>query len=170
MSSLIELTHGYHAIVDDDDFEAVNQYQWNTAGPRPLHRSFYAQRATVLPSGKRGSQLMHLFLWERWGLKRPPTIDHVNGNGIDNRRSNLRAATNVQNLANQPPRRHNPLGLKGVIFDAFCGLYKASIMVHGRQMNLGRFKHPDAAARVRDQWAFAIYGDFAYLNFPRDAQ
>ena len=99
-------------------------------------------------------------------LNAPPgrEVDHINRNGLDNRRSNLRLATHAQNEANKPPRGE----YKGAYWCKKSGRWRASIRVDGRLRHMGRFATREEAARVYDDAALEAFGEFAYLNFPRD--
>lgn len=89
---LIPLTQGMVAIVDDEDFPRISSVKWSV---QKNCNTFYAKRNTPAINGKRqGIELMH-----RWVLNPPvgKEIDHINGNGLDNRKINLRAVTHRQN-------------------------------------------------------------------------
>lgn len=115
---------------------------------------------------------------KRWYMHRliaqtPPGMetDHINGDGLDNRRSNLRVATPSQNSANMgKPRR--PDGsphtsrFKGVSWDKSRSKWQSKICVQGKCRNLGRYDSEVLAARAYDRAALAAWGDFAAVNFP----
>jgi len=178
----IPLTQGCFAIVDPQDYPLLSRYKWRlcrTKGKNVL----YAERSICLPSGKYSRILMHRQIFENLLLAsstknpKPRTqnyprylsdsyvIDHINGNGLDNRRANLRLATVAQNAWNS--KKRNPRsGYKGVWFAADKGLWRASIVCHGRRIHLGYFKDKMAAARAYDAAARKYYKEFARLNFP----
>ena len=102
-------------------------------------------------------------------IMRPPkgkVVDHIDGNGLNNRRANLRLCTPRQNRRNTRPRRKT---------SAFLGVsrrgskYLARIKHDGRQLYLGLFDDEIEAARARDRKACELFGEFAWLNFPDDA-
>jgi hypothetical protein len=95
-------------------------------------------------------------------------VDHINHNGLDNRRSNLRLATPSQNNANQRPRQDARLTskYKGVYYDKSRGRWAATIHVDGRTRGLGRYDTEDAAAAAYDHAAAEVWGEFALLNQP----
>lgn len=95
-------------------------------------------------------------------------IDHINGDGLDNRRANLRAATRAQNMANSGSRRGSRSPYKGVTLHKKTGQWFARIMVDGKAKYLGYYKDPEAAARAYDTAALEVWGEFAFLNFPRE--
>ena len=87
-------------------------------------------------------------------------VDHINGNRLDNRRSNLRVCTARENRRNACKRSDNTSGYKGVIRVGRDGSYRAVLAVGG-------FTSPEEAARVYDILAEAAYGEYARLNFPK---
>lgn len=91
-------------------------------------------------------------------------IDHRNGNGLDNRRDNLRRATMSQNIANQFPRGGSSK-YKGVCRSKRSGGWLAQICVNRKSIYLGRFGTEEEAARAYDVKAKEVWGEFARLNF-----
>ena len=157
----IPLTQGRFAIVDPADFQRLSRYKWRlcrTKGKNVL----YAERSVRLPGGGHSRILMHRQLID---VPEGYVIDHINGNGLDNRRANLRLATVAQNAWNSK-KRNSRSGYKGVWFAADKRLWRASIVFHGRRMHLGYFKYKIAAARAYDAAAIKYYKDFARPNFP----
>jgi hypothetical protein len=157
----IPLTQGQFAIVDPDDYPRLAAYKWRlcrTKGKNVL----YAERSIRLPNGKYSRILMHHH------LILPPdgyVVDHVNGNGLDNRRDNLRIATVAQNAWNS--KKRNPRsGYKGVYFDRQKRLWRAAIVCNRKRIHLGYFKNKIIAAKAYDTAAKKHYKDFARLNFP----
>lgn len=149
MTARIQLTQGYVALVDDDDLArvlALGRWQVSVCG-RKLYASHGANRRTVR---------MHTFL-TGWDF-----VDHRNGDGLDNRRANLRPATAAQNAANQQLSIANTTGYKGVSLYR-NGRFRASI----QRRHLGYFDTAADAARAYDAAALDLFGDFAHLNFER---
>lgn len=149
---------GLATVVDDGDFEALNRYKWY------LNASGYAC-ATVYHGGgrdnKRQSSLrMHRLLVDG----SPPQVDHINGNKLDNQRSNLREATNQTNRMNQFLRINNRSGYKGVWFDAKLGKYQSYIRYQGKRFHICVTPDIEEAAWMYDQWALNFFGDFANPN------
>ena len=157
----IPLTQGHFAIVDPQDYQRLNKYKWRLCRTRGKN-ALYAERSMRLPGGKYSRLLMHR------QLIKPPegyVIDHINGCGLDNRRTNLRLATAAQNAWNS--KKRNPRsGYKGVWFAGDKGLWRAAIVCHGRRIHLGYFTDKIDAARAYDAAARKYYGEFAKLNFP----
>lgn len=162
MSKQIQLTQGKFATVDDDDYEYVVAYKWHarTAG---INSKWYATRKVGEFPFKRNLHL-HIFLMS------PPAgmeVDHINGDGLDNRRENLRIVTHSQNMMNRGKYRNNTSGFKGVFFHA-DGKWRAQIVVNGKTFGKYGFTTAEEAARYYDDLAIEHHGEFAVLNFPRD--
>src|SRR3990167_9841185 len=105
---IIELTKCQKSLIDDEDFEIVNGIKWFCLSVEKLS---YAATNVKLSNGKSTLLLMHrLILGNHSGI----TIDHINGNGLDNRKSNLRFCTHAQNMANRKTPTTNKSGYKGV--------------------------------------------------------
>lgn len=158
MTEEIPLTKGFVALVDDDDYERVI-----TAGKWHTHingRTAYAEHNIQRPSGVRSKITLHTFL-TGW-----PMVDHRNGDGLDNRRANLRPATVAENARNSRVRSSNSSGFHGVGYYKRYGKWSARIRVFGRRIELGYFLTPEEAGRAYDAAAREHFGEFAALNFP----
>jgi hypothetical protein len=148
----------YLAKVDDEDLDLVSAYRWY---PRPGRGVVYAQAAIRRPDGKWTTIFMHRMI-----LAAPPLIgvDHRNHDGLDNRRANLRLATQTQNLGNSRIRSDNTSGHKGVYWDRWNGKWRAEIKANGKRFHLGRFVDLDDAANAYDRAAAEHFGPFALTN------
>lgn len=156
----ISLTQGYVTLIDADDYERVI-----AAGPWWPHmstraRTVYARHLIGRPGGPQTAQGLHTFL-TGW-----PYIDHRNGNGLDNRRNNLRPATVAQNTANKRIYKNNTSGFKGVSWRPDVRRWIAYIQADGSRRHLGYHKSVENAARAYDTAAREAFGDYAALNFP----
>ncbi len=154
----IPLRHGLVALVDEADGRAVldaagTWYAWR----RPT--TAYVMRMVCL-GGRRTSQGLHTFL-TGWSY-----VDHINGDGLDNRRRNLRPVTAQQNAANMRLRGSNRSGYKGVSFRDDTSKWRAYIRADGRHCSLGSFPTAEEAARAYDAAALSMWGEYARLNFP----
>lgn len=150
----IPLTQGRVAIVDDVDFDWLSD-----TGPWSAQRGvagvWYAIQG-------RGSALHRTIL----GAPRGVRVDHVNGDGLDNRRANLRLAGNTGNARNRAKSTTRPTSsrFKGVTWEARRLRWMAYITVNNRFVWLGRFTDEVEAARAYDSAAQERFGEFARLN------
>lgn len=154
----VPISKGYVALVDAADAARVLQHKWSAKEGR---QTVYARRTAKRPDGTWGHQSMHQFL-TGYAL-----TDHRNGNGLDNRRSNLREATAVENSQNCRKRPHNTSGFKGVTWHKNRRKWMAQIKP-GDQSNrfLGYFLTAEEAARAYDTAARELHGEYATVNFP----
>jgi hypothetical protein len=138
---------GKFAIVSDKDF--------NFARSLKLHVS---KGGYVKGRYKNRRAKLHQFLVGNY-------YDHINRDKLDNRRENLRKATQSQNNANKLPKSKS--GFKGVSRDEKCkNSWRSGINIKGAWIHLGTFNTPHHAALIYDLWAKDFYGEFAYTNFP----
>jgi hypothetical protein len=140
----ITLSQGYAALIDAADYDEIAQFKWFAL---VTPHTVYAMRTVILPEGGRTSEYMHRRL-----LPSTKQVDHINGNGLDNRRSNLRPATSAENVRNRSGlRAGNTSGFRGVIWEKSRSKWRAQIKVDGRNRYLGRFDDPAEAARFANQ-------------------
>jgi hypothetical protein len=154
----IPLTQGIVALVDDEDYEALSQFKWHTerSGDR-----FYARRKITVGPGRQDNVRMHHSIMET-----TDQVDHENGNGLDNRRANLRLASQAQNQQNRGISKANSSGFKGVSWNKRKQRWIAYIHVGGKQHYLGAFSTPEQAALAYDRAAREKFGEFAHCNLP----
>jgi hypothetical protein len=139
-----------HTILFDDvDYDLLVGQRWHISGCR--------SRNTLYAQSVRG-QLMHNLLLGVLG------VDHINRNGLDNRRCNLRSAGQALNAANRAPNRGSSSVYKGVRFHAQSGKWRATIQVRGEQRSLGLYLLEWDAAQAYNAAAIKSWGEFAYLN------
>ena len=158
MTKEIPLTQGKVAIVDDEDFEMLSRFKW-CARKSDGGLLWYACRKERI-NGRQHQQQMHRLI-----LNAPAGLfcDHINGNGLDNRRCNIRLATPQQNGMNQRVHAKSKTGFKGVTVST-CGKYQAQIKVNGKLIYLGSFADKTSAAIVYNEAAIKYHGEFANLN------
>ena len=150
--------------MDDEDYEYLSAFKWhwvkdgNTVG--------YAARNCRLSINKRVTLLMHKAIFNHLGLR--DSIDHINRNGLDNRRNNLRPATQQQNNYNKPVK--NTSGFKGVsiYFNKKKNIFRwrTRVYANGKNIPVGYFKDKVEAAKAYDREVIKWQGNFAWLNFP----
>lgn len=154
----ITLTQGLTALVDDEDYELVSKHKWHAHFSRG---SWYARRSFKIPgTRKTGKEYLHrLLMGDTQAL-----VDHVNGNGLDNRRGNLRHATGKQNQGNAKLRKDNTSGVKGAYRSAYQSRTCSSWRVKCAQKYVGTFARLEDAAVAYDCAAIAQFGDRARTN------
>ena len=145
-----------YAIIDDEDFERINKYNWI------ISSNGYAVHYKSKNRKYLGIIRMHRIILD---TPRDKFIDHINGNKLDNRKQNLRFATNSQNQANAKIRSTNKSGFRGVSFHNWSGKWIVGIKVMGKSINLGYFSNPKEAAMAFDDAAKIYQGKFAKTNF-----
>ena len=153
----IPLTQGYVALVDAADFEMLSHFKWSAEVDGS---TAYAVKARMCRRGG-GNVFMHRMIM----LPEPgQSIDHINGNGWDNRRANLRVCTHAENMRHRRRPSHNTSGFKGVSWDRQSRSWDARISARGEQRYLGHFKTAESAAAAYDAAARELHDDFARLN------
>lgn len=143
--------------VDDEDFDKLNGQWWFTC-PKG-----YA-RGTIQISFKNRKQIkMHRFIMGVHLSSPEMYVDHIDGNKLNNCRSNLRLCSNGQNIMNSRIRESGQVKYKGVCTSKSKG-YRARITAYGKCISLGNFETPEAAAIAYNNAAIKHHGNFAYLN------
>lgn len=156
MTKSITLTQGKVALVDDEDFEYLNQWKW-----------FAEKRGSGLVYAVRNVKQKPLHMHTQI-IKTPKGMvtDHINGDGLDNRRCNLRACTHGENMRNRKVGQvNNKSGYKGAHWSKRQEKWKAEIRVNGKSIHLGYFNDLIEAAQAYDRAARKYHGKFAKLNF-----
>lgn len=155
----IPLTRGYVALVDPEDFERLSSLKWTVQCQGRLR---YAYRNVRQPDGKLRPLYLHRLI-----LDAPPglTVDHINGDGLDNRRQNLRLATHADNCCN---RRYHHLSKHGYIglSSQTAGRFFARVIFQGKTYRTKTFGSAIEASIARDGLAKQLHGEFAVLNHP----
>jgi len=158
----IKLTRGKYAIVDVEDFERLNKYKWHCT-----HYG-YAVRAEYERSGKGKRQVgVHM---HKMVCPAPDgmVVDHVNRNSLDNRKSNLRVATQRQNVWNRKfVRKGGKTRYDGIRWDKNREKWQVRLTIKGRRESFGYYADEVEAAKAYDEAAKRYRGEYACLNFPK---
>lgn len=156
---------GFVALVDPEDIDLVKGYRWYLRGHG---RVLYAYSQTYTINGKRPVFSMHRLIMgepdQEW------EVDHINHNGLDNRRQNLRLVSHQQNAMNQRGWESASSRYKGVTRNQESGVWIAKLNTNGHHMYLGRFDTEILAAHAYDTKAKEVFGEHAFLNFPENKE
>jgi len=159
----IPLTKGLFAIVDPDDYHRLVNFNWHANKSAHTH---YAVRYLSSGKGKNKIEYMHHLIID---IPEGLFCDHINHNGLDNRKANLRPATLAQNIRHRrkfkSPSRSK---YKGLTWRKKEKTWHVRIYTNGKRIFIGSFKDEFAAAHAYDRAAKQFYGDFATLNFPEE--
>lgn len=150
----IPLTKGQIAIIDLDDYELINKYTWcaKVAG-----RTYYAMTSTYNKNYKSIFSSMHRVILNP---KKNEVVDHLNGNGLDNRKCNLRICSQQENLFNQQLRVDNTSGYKGVTWDKSNNKWLSQIQINKKNIKLGRFLNIEDAIKARKEAEIQLFKSF----------
>lgn len=155
----IELTQGYSASIDEEDSELVSGYSWCVL--KNKHNT-YAKTTT-----NDKTVLLHRLIAHASDIEE---VDHIDGDGLNNQRGNLRICTSVQNKHNTKVRCDNALGYRGVYYNKREDKYYAQIKPPEElRVFIGSFDTPEEAALAYNKAAFDFFGEFARCNVIRAA-
>ena len=150
---IIKLTYGHETVIDEADSDLA-LLKWST---RRSYNKFYAYRAT-------GVHMHRIILSRVLGRELLPSelVDHEDGNGLNNRRDNLRLASHAQNARNRQMHKNNTSGYKGVYKNG--KRFIARLTVNGRLTSVGTYDTSELAALAYNAAAILHHGEFARLN------
>ena len=150
----ITLSQGQVTMVDDEDYDYLNQWKWYFC-------KGYAYRNSSRKNPPRRSLRMHRIILN---AKDGEIVDHISGNRLDNRRSNLRFVNGSQSNWNAGLNSRNKSGFKGVSLNKKSGKWVANIHLYNRQIYLGRYDSKKEAAVIYNKKAKELFGEYARLN------
>lgn len=162
----INLGNGHSAIVDMEDLPRLSRSRWSY---HKRKNTYYAM-SNITPDGVRKKVYMH---HEVMGTPPPgKEIDHINGNGLDNRKENLRFCSHRENCRASRKRQRNTSSMyKGIYWDKKEKKWRARIcLMDGTKKHPGYFESELDAAKAYDEAATELFGKFATLNLPKPAQ
>lgn len=152
----IPLTKGRYAIIDSEDYGIISSLNWHASNRRDL---WYAGTHVYIDGRYPTLQMHKLLLIVSPGY----VTDHINGNGLDNRRANLRQASYSQNKINQGIGLNNTSGRKGVTLRPDTGKWRAQILVNRINVSLGNYDDIEEAYEAYCIAANRYFGEFARL-------
>jgi hypothetical protein len=160
----IPLTRGQVAYIDEDDLPRVSLYKWY-ANWDPKKQGYYATATSdeIGKAGWRKKLIMHRLVTNAPCDK---MVDHINGNGLDNRKDNLRIVTARENAINRKVRCDSDVGVTGVTLDKASGKYKAYISISGKQKTIGRYATREEAVSARKAFEEVHYGEYVRKTAP----
>ena len=185
---IIESKHGtFTVLYDAEDHDKASDHRWYVR--LDSNHKFYVYTSILHPDGgwyyrpggsvacssrgkrdrrgererSRTSLPMHRLIMD---APKGMDIDHINGNPLDNRKSNLRICTRAENMRNRGAQKNNTSGYKGVGWCKHRKKWHAQIKHNGKQIYIGRYKDKEEAARAYDAKAKELHGEYAHLNFP----
>ena len=141
----------YNVMVDDEDYKKLSSFNWQ------VDKYMSVSSHTT----DKGRMLIHRYI-----MNCPDNmeIDHIDGNRLNNQKSNLRFATSAQNKMNRGPRKDNKSGFKGVSLNKALNKWTARIMIENKYKHLGLFETKEEAAKAYNEYAKENFGEFAWLN------
>ncbi|MBI3980687.1 HNH endonuclease [Candidatus Microgenomates bacterium] len=149
----LKLTNGRFTMVDDNTYGLLMQHKWT------IDRS---KKGYVIATDMNlYERRMHRLIA---GAKPGESVDHIDGNPLNNQYTNLRICTHQQNCYNRKLNKNNTSGYKGVSWNRFIGKYTAQIKRNGKQIILGYFQDKKEAAFAYNEAAKKYYREFASLN------
>ena len=155
----IPLTKGQFALVDNEDYDrlvAMGKWYAQKSG-----NTFYAKGYIFNENGDKVLTLMHRVVLS---AKKGVQVDHINTDGLDNRKCNLRGCSHAENQRNRERYSNNKSGYKGVSWDKVNGKWRAQIKNKNKTEYIGIFENPIEAAKAYNNAALKYHGEFARVN------
>lgn len=141
----IPLSRGHKAQIDEDDYPLISQFSWHA---KPHGKTVYPQTNFRNKDGSWTTKKMHqIILGDCDGLE----VDHIDRDGLNNSRSNLRFVSRGVNVENRGMHRNNTSGYKGVSFNKASGKFVAYITRNGKRCHLGYHESIEQAVQARNE-------------------
>ena len=157
----IELTKGYVTLVDDEDYEWLSEHKWYVSNYSKNNTQYAKRNTKKCESEKQRTMRMHRLIMN---CSLDMMVDHIDGNGLNNQRSNLRLATRSENGRNQGISRANTSGYKGVSFNIRDSMWCAYIVINGIKKHICSTNNVIESAVAYNKAALEMFGEFAKLN------
>lgn len=159
----IPLEKDFIVLIDEIDIDLMN-LSWRI---EITHTGNKYVRQHKITNGKQHRIHLHRVILERI-LNRPllesEKVDHINGNGLDNSRGNIRLATTLENSRNRKVNNLSVSKYKGVGYRKDNGLFRVRIQINGKRIHLGNYQSAEDAACIYNHYAIQYFGEFAWLN------
>jgi hypothetical protein len=140
--AMIPLTRGEYAFVDAEDAKLVDGRNWHLVATKGKQ---YAATVTPTPTNRLAKTYMHrMVAYAAKGLE----VDHINNNGLDNRRDNLRVLTQTKNKQNRSRQKNNVSGHSGVFWSDHHGKWVAEVQSLGKKLFIGAFNDVESASHA----------------------
>lgn len=153
----VKITKGLHVVIDIEDYERVAEHRWHA---HIVGNNKYARKTARIDGRKLNVPMQRVIL----GIRDSRIVDHRNGDGLDNRKANLRIASKQNNNINIRPRRGCKSQYKGVLFESRRKAWVARIQHDGKSYHLGQYGTEQDAARAYNYAASLLFEDYARLN------
>lgn len=162
----ISLTQSKVALIDDEDFIELSNYKWCTCCfDGKWYALRYSKDGYKWPENHGKIVLMHKQIMR---AEKGQQLDHKDGNGLNNQKSNLRFSTQQQNTFNRKVTGRGTSKFKGVCWNRRAKKWHALIGYNHKRYHLGYFKSEIEAAKAYDAKAKKLFGEFAWLNFKKE--
>jgi hypothetical protein len=145
-------------LIDDEDWEKVSKYKWHLS--KQSQGLLYAQ-TFIYKNGKKIPLKLHRLIMN---CPKNKEIDHIDGNGLNNQKSNLRICTHAENMKNSKKRKDNSSGFKGIHFIKQNKRWQARIQVNRKRMPLGCYKTPELAYQAYCKASKKYHGEFGRIK------
>jgi hypothetical protein len=154
----IELTNGMKAIVDDEDYDYLLDYNWRCVKNGRTYYALFSRRI----KGKFLNFWMHRMIMD--AKERKDEVNHINHNGLDNRKENLRITTHNKVVVHSRVSNNKPTKHKGISYHKPTNKWRARIHINGKTIYLGYYIDETEAAKAYEKKAIELFGEYAHIT------